>query len=162
MSRRPMKDFFRSEGDFLAFTLLYMDGEQRTDILGITPKHYADRALATRWAGELADRISDEEARQALRRIYRRMAGDEGAELPEKPEPVAEVMDDPIGYACRNGEEALERKLEELTMEELKAVIRQHDMDPCRQFSRTKKPEKLREVIRVVTLSRLHKGEGFI
>ncbi len=159
---RRRQDFFRSEEAYIEYTLIYGSGEQRTDLLGITTRHYADRALATRWAGELAGRISDEDAKRELRRIYRRMIGDEGAELPEKPEPVAEAMEDTIGYACRHGEEALERKLEQMTMEELKETIRINGLDPCKQFSRAKKPEKLREVIRVVTLARLHKGDGFI
>ncbi len=159
---KSRKDFFKSEAAYIEYTLIYGSGEQRTDLLGITPAHYGDKALATRWAGEIASQITDEDALRELRRIYRRMMGDEGAELPQKQEPVAEAMEDPLRYAMENGLEALRRKVGQMTVEELKAVIREHDMDPCRQYGRVRKAERLREVILTVTDTRIHKGDGFI
>ncbi len=69
---------------------------------------------------------------------------------------------DTIRYALENGEQALKMALEKMNLEELRKVIRENDLDPVRQYRTTKKVEKLREVILVVTSSRLHKGDGFI
>lgn len=161
---KPMKDFFKSEAAFIEFMLLYGSGEQRTDVLGITVKHYADKALAARWAGDLAAKITDDDARKALTKIYRRMIDDEKAGLPEKqdPAPVAAAMADTVGYADAHGAEALKARLEQMTVEELKQTIKVNDLDPLKQYTRTKKPERLREVILVVSCQRATKGDGFI
>ncbi len=59
---KAMRDYFKSEADFIEFVILHMDGEQRTDILGITPRHYRDHELAAQWAENIISKISDEDA----------------------------------------------------------------------------------------------------
>ncbi len=72
------------------------------------------------------------------------------------------MLENTIGYVIEHGFEALEQELMGMTVEELKGTIKQNDLDPCRQYGRVRKAEKLREIILVVTRQRATKGDGFI
>lgn len=107
---KAMRDFFKDEASFIEYTLLYMSGEQRTSILGITAKHYSDKELAENWALAIISKISDEDAINEVLRIYRRMIGDPNAELPviqeeaKAEEPKAEEPKKVITYVDSNNE----------------------------------------------------------
>lgn len=158
---KARRDFFKDEAAFLEYMLLY-GSQERTDILGITVKHYSDKALANRWALGIASKITDEDALEEVKRIYRRMVEDEEAELPTADQVAEAGTIDTFKFATENGLEALKARLEQMTMEELKQTIKENDLDPARQYGRAKKAEKLIDVILAVTDQRLRKGYGFI
>lgn len=74
-------DYFHSKEAFLIFVLLYMDGEQRANFLGINEEIYESKDKAKEWRNTLvkllhSDRckhLSADEATAKVNEIYSRM-----------------------------------------------------------------------------------------
>lgn len=63
--------------------------------------------------------------------------------------------------AIKQGEDALRRMLEELTVEQLKDVVSQFAVDPSKLALKWKSKEKLVDLILQTTKGRLEKGDAF-
>ena len=73
-----MNEFFKSEGNKIAFALNYLDGENRMKVLGITFQHFTSSKKAQKWYDETKEKLSNEnmlngitEAR--LNQLYKEM-----------------------------------------------------------------------------------------
>lgn len=73
--------------------------------------------------------------------------------------PIPEL--DPIIFGKENGIEALREKLQSMTMEELKAIIKLHGMDPFRTYRNSKSIERLVNGMISNAEIRIGKGESF-
>lgn len=73
--------------------------------------------------------------------------------------PIPEL--DPIIFGKEKGIKALREKLQSMTMEELKAIIKLHGMDPFRTYRNSKSIEKLVAGMISNAEIRIGKGESF-
>ena len=55
-----MNEFFKSEGNKIAFALNYLDGENRMKVLGITFQHFTSSKKAKQWYDETKEKLSNE------------------------------------------------------------------------------------------------------
>ena len=55
-----MNEFFKSEGNKIAFALKYLDGENRMKVLGITFQHFTSSKKAKQWYDETKEKLSNE------------------------------------------------------------------------------------------------------
>lgn len=53
-------DFFKSDKDYLVFTLLHLDGQTRCNYLNITEEMYGDKELADNWYNDIKNKIVSE------------------------------------------------------------------------------------------------------
>ena len=70
----PLLAYFTSPSAAAAFGLLYMQGEEKLEILEITRAHYRDADLADEWHRTMRGRVAgDIEAMRAAEAEYREM-----------------------------------------------------------------------------------------
>lgn len=75
---KMIKDYFKSEADYYEFFLLHMSGDARTTHLGIHEGLYGNKQAAREWAEDLLNKIGNNyEAISEVKRIYKRMTGEE-------------------------------------------------------------------------------------
>lgn len=75
---KNMKDYFKSEADYLSYMLIYGSGEARTNALRIHELLYGDKKAAKEWAEWILANTDGEEAtNKEIARIYKRMTGEE-------------------------------------------------------------------------------------
>lgn len=154
--------FFQSEAAELIFYLTQTSGEMRVDRLGITRMHYRNEEVATEWRNNLLKVIHPDvcdhplaaKATEEVNRFYKDMSGTwkkptKKAEPKPEPEPSKAPVDpetwDPVKmYKETDGNlEAIREILEQLTLDELKKVIKKNYLDPHRATYRWKKTERL-------------------
>ena len=73
-----MNEFFKSEGNKIAFALNYLDGENRMKVLGITFQHFTSSKKAKQWYDETKEKLSnenmlDETTETRLNKLYKEM-----------------------------------------------------------------------------------------
>ena len=73
-----MNEFFKSEGNKIAFALNYLDGENRMKVLGITLQHFTSSKKAKQWYDETKEKLSNENmldgiTKEKLDRLYKEM-----------------------------------------------------------------------------------------
>lgn len=73
-----MNEFFKSEGNKIAFALNYLDGENRMKVLGITFQHFTSSKKAKKWYDETKEKLSNENmlygiTEERLNQLYKEM-----------------------------------------------------------------------------------------
>ena len=73
-----MNEFFKSEGNKIAFALNYLDGENRMKVLGITFQHFTSSKKAKQWYDETKEKLPnenmlDETTETRLNKLYKEM-----------------------------------------------------------------------------------------
>ena len=73
-----MNEFFKSEGNKIAFALNYLDGENRMKVLGITFQHFTRSKKDKQWYDETKEKLSNENmldgiTKEKLDRLYKEM-----------------------------------------------------------------------------------------
>ncbi len=126
-------------------------------------KAYHITSTRSKDAQKLRDLIWNRSEVRATQGCTFQSFADQPTEAAKEPTPVVEAQAiDTVAFVTENGIEALEARLEGMDSTELKAIIKQNQLDPLHQFGGVKKAERLREIILAVTRQRATKGDGFI
>lgn len=68
-----INNYFKDQKNKYEFILLFTDGKNRADLLGIQYKHYSNSKEANKWYCNIKDVIEDPKATEVLERLYEEM-----------------------------------------------------------------------------------------